>query len=81
MAVLGESDRAGVWAEYMRSGDGATGITKPELRAVINAADDWAEANAASFNSAIPQPQRGLLTSRQKAAILMFVIDRRHKVT
>lgn len=81
MAALSENDRVAVWAEYMRDGDGAVGITKAQLRAVINAVDDWAEANASSYNNAIPQPQRGLLTTRQKAAILMFVIDRRHSVT
>jgi hypothetical protein len=81
MAVLGESDRAEVWAEYMRDGDGAPTITKAQLRAVVNAIDDWVDANATSFNTAIPQPQRSELTTKQKAALLVYVVIRRHLVT
>jgi hypothetical protein len=81
MAALSENDRIAVWSSYMRSGDGATGCLKAQLRAVIDAVDDWVEANAASFNSAIPQPMRGTLTTKQKAAILVFVVIRRHLVS
>jgi hypothetical protein len=81
MAALSENDRAGVWAEYMREGDGSPTITKAQLRAVVDAIDDWVEANATSFNSAIPQPQRGELTTKQKAALLVYVVARRHLVT
>lgn len=85
MAVLSNADRAALWAEFMRDparlGNGASGLTKAQLRAAIDAADDWADANASAYNLALPQPARGALSAKQKAAILMFVIDKRHEVT
>lgn len=80
MAVLGESDRVACWADFMRQFLAGTSLTKAQIRAVINAADDWADANATSYNNAIPQPQRGTMTSAQKALVLMLVIARRHQV-
>jgi len=53
------------------------GIKKPELRAAVNAADQWIDDNASSFNAALPQPARGILSSKQKALILMMIIARR----
>lgn len=54
------------------------GITKPELRAAINALDTWLNDNAAAANAALPQPARGALTVEQKAALLSYVIARRY---
>lgn len=82
MAVLSDADRAALWAQWMRENDIPLGVlTKAELRAAFNAADDWAEANSASYNAALPQPARGVLTAKQKAAVLMLVIARRWEVT
>lgn len=84
MAVLSDNDRATLWAALMReiSATGQTvSITKPDLRAAVNAADQWADDNAASFNSAIPQPARSALTAQQKARLLLFVIRRRFEVS
>lgn len=80
MAVLTNPDRAHVWAEAMRQGE-ALGLTKAELRAAVNAVDDWLDANAAAFNAAIPQPARAALTARQKALLLAAVVRRRFEVT
>lgn len=79
MAVLSNADRRDVWAEFMRTPEaGETfGISKTELRAAVDAIDQWVDDNAASFNTAIPQPARGSLTARQKARLLSFVIARR----
>jgi hypothetical protein len=77
MAVLNEADRAEMrrnWAEANRE---SVGITKPELRAAIDAADDWANSNATSYNSALPLPARTSLTAAQKARILAYVVTRR----
>ena len=56
-------------------------LTKADLRAAIDAVDAWAEANAATFNLAIPQPARAALTPRQKAELLATVVRRRWEVT
>jgi hypothetical protein len=80
MAVLPDGDRLSVWAELMQRlslARDSINITKADLRTAINAADDWANTNAASYNSALPQPARGALTSAQKALILMLVVSRR----
>ncbi len=54
------------------------GVNKADLRTAINAADDWVSANAASFNTALPQPARSVLTATQKALLLQYVITRRY---
>lgn len=77
MAVLVEEDRVDVWARYMRENDGVATVNKPDLRAAVDAIDDWVNANAASFNTAIPQPARGALTAKQKARLLMMVVKKR----
>jgi hypothetical protein len=79
VAVLSEADRSALHAEFMRVAQNilALGITKAELRAALNAADDWADANAASFNIAIPQPARNAMTAKQKTLLLSYVILKR----
>lgn len=81
MAALSDADRAQVWGEVMRTqGLAINGVLKAELRAAVDAIDGWVDSNAASFNTAIPQPARGALSAKQKAALLMFVVDRRFSV-
>lgn len=79
MAVLSDSDRAQLTADFMRDPLRCNGlpITKADLRAVINAADDWADANATAFNSALPQPGRSAMTLKQKSLALADVILKR----
>lgn len=86
MAALDSFERASVWGDMMRRldalGGGAFGgVTKVNLRAAVDAADAWADANAAGFNAAIPQPARGALTAKQKAILLMLVIAKRTELT
>lgn len=84
MAVLSAGDRSALlkaYAQELSANFDGLNLTRAQLQAVIDAADDWAEANSASYNTAIPQPQRGVLTARQKAAILMYVIRRRWEVS
>lgn len=80
MAVLQDSDRFDVWASIMREfseNHDSISLTKAELRAAVDAIDDWVNTNAASFNSAIPQPARGSLTALQKSRLLMLVVMKR----
>lgn len=81
MAVLSDADRAACWADFMRTipaGTALGAITKADLRAALDAADQWASDNAASFNSALPLPARTVLTPAQKARLLAWVILKRH---
>ncbi len=80
MAVLVEGDRFDVWANLMRLGEPYSGMLKTDLRAAVDATDDWIEANQASFNSALPLLARTSLTTRQKALLFMAVAARKFEV-
>jgi hypothetical protein len=84
VAVLSDTDRVSVWASLMRAVSDAresVALTKIELRAAIDATDDWVNTNAASFNSALPAAARSSLTARQKAWLLVAIITRRFEVS
>jgi hypothetical protein len=76
MAVMPTADRADCATDFMRNPDAGEsfGITKTELTAAVNAADQWASDNAASFNTALPVAARTGLTAAQKARLLQWVI-------
>jgi hypothetical protein len=79
MAALSDQDRADTWADFMRLNTDPWGaLTKSDLRAALNAVDDWIVANAAAFNTAIPQPARAQLTAPQKARLLQLVAAARY---
>lgn len=81
MAVLNDETRAAIWAEFQRANREQTGaLTKADLRAAVNAIDDWIEANASAFNQAIPQPARSALSLKQKAMIFWYCTTRRWEV-
>lgn len=83
MAIMTDPQRFDTWAELMRELSNereAIDLTKPDLRAAVNAADQWVSDNASSFNTAIPQPARTALTATQKARLLMFVVRKRFNV-
>lgn len=80
MAVLTDPDRAAVTADWQRINTDPVGVTKPDLRAALNAVDDWLDANESALNTAIPQPARAQLTTKQKAHLLMFVIRKKYGV-
>lgn len=78
MATLSLQDRFDVWADLMRQNLGTISITKSELRAAVDALDDWFDTNASTINSAIPLPARTSLTTPQKAAVLSAVLAKRY---
>jgi hypothetical protein len=82
MATLTEQQRADLTADIQRTSDCPGGLLKPQLRAVYDALDDWWETTGSlDANAAIPQPQRGILTTKQKAAIFMTLLRKRYEVT
>jgi hypothetical protein len=56
------------------------GILKADLQAAVDAADGWVDANAASYNSALPATFRVNATSGQKALLLAAVVLMRYNV-
>jgi hypothetical protein len=78
MAVLDTTNRARVTAQVMRNGIGTFGgMTKADLRAAVDATDQWIEDNGATYNLSLPQPARGALTATQKTLLFCFVAMRR----
>jgi len=81
MAVLTTEQRRAIRDKIMRSANNCGGITKPQLIEVVDALDDWWETTgAAAANAAIPQPQRGILTSKQKARLFVALLEARYEV-
>lgn len=84
MAVLSDADRLAIVQQFAADisfARKAFNLSKPDLRAAVNAIDDWVDANAAAFNTAIPQPARGTLTAKQKAQLLFHVVSKRFDTT
>lgn len=85
MAVLDATARSRVWAHAMRDDvfGSLAGLTKADLRAAVDATDDWIESAqgalppATGYNSALPQPARGSLTVQQKTILFCWVAARR----
>lgn len=74
--ALDASNRAAICAHLNRLIAWLT-LTKPDLKAAVDAADDWCDANASSFNTALPQPFRGTANASQKNLLLAYVCMRR----
>ncbi len=84
MAVLTDNQREEVWAEIMRLWSRQlmpTSLNKSELRAFVDAVDQWIDDNQASFNSAIPEPAKSALTQKEKVRGFMLVAEKRFEVT
>ncbi len=82
MAALSAGDRLLCYSDFVREvgNDRETfnGVTKANIKAAVNALDDFLVANAAAINSTIPLPARTSLTAAQKARMLMWVIRYRY---
>jgi hypothetical protein len=82
MAVLSENARAELHAAFMREGDLLTetygAMTKADLRAAVNAVDQFMEDNKGAMNNAIPLPARSEMTTKQKALLYVYVLQRRY---
>ena len=83
--ALNENARLQVWAYAMRRGGlgPLPDVSKQELRAAVDAVDNWIEAASGQaapsvgFNQALPQPFRSQATLSQKTLLLCWVAMRR----
>lgn len=74
MAILSDSSRRKVWRMFQARGHCPGSITKTELRAAVDALDDYLDATGAvAINSALPQPFRGAASPEQKALVLAYI--------
>lgn len=80
LSIKGRGAARSEWIDALAQNVGETvAVMKADVLAAINATDDWLEANAASFNAALPAAARTGLTSKQKARLLVAVIRRRYE--
>lgn len=81
MAIMSPGDRTDAHSEFMRTPDaGETfGVTKTDLLAALQAADQWVSDNATSYNAALPQPARNALSAAQKSRLLALVLRWRYQ--
>lgn len=77
MPVLNTATRQEVAERFMREtsdlGEPLGALLKTDILPAVNAMDDWRQANAASANSAIPQPARAQLTQAQKSRLMTLI--------
>ena len=81
--ALTDADRRAIWADFQSEASSAfegIAVSKPNLRAAVDAIDGWIGANVAGFNAAIPEPARSNLTARQKLRLFLYVVKRRWEV-
>jgi len=83
--MLSDEDRKSIWADFMSEAGARRnvidGLLKQDLREAVDAIDAWIESSIPDFNSAIPQPARSNLTSRQKLEIFLAIIKHRWEVS
>lgn len=72
--ALSEQHKTNIWLDWMTAnGAWPSGILQAELRAVVDAIDDYYDANAVAMNTALPQPFRADATVEQKALAFAMV--------
>lgn len=82
MAALSENDRQECYVNLMRdvelSAETYGTLTKADVRAAVDAIDQFLEDQKTTINNAIPQPARGAMTTKQKAKMLVWIVTKRY---
>lgn len=76
MALLDETNRQRIWRGVMRYWSRlleGTDFSKSELRAAVDATDQWIEDNQTSFNNSLPAAFRTSATQAQKTLLFCAV--------
>jgi hypothetical protein len=77
MATLPNSDRNKIMVGLMRHWSSLweliSGLTSTDLKATVDATDQWIETNQLSFNNSLPEPAKINLTQAQKTLIFCVV--------
>lgn len=77
MAVLSDSDRQKLWAQFMRDckkyGIIMGAYLKADLRTAANEYDGWIDSNSTSANNALSQPFKGAASVQEKTLLFCYV--------
>jgi protein-disulfide isomerase-like protein with CxxC motif len=83
MATMIPADRqacsADLQRELSRDRETIATLTKAQFQAAVDAVDQWASDNAASYNTALPLAARNALTAAQKSRLLRAVVAKRYE--
>jgi hypothetical protein len=82
MPILSNEERAEITRSFMAETSDLgedLGITKVDIRAAVDATDDWRVANASSANQALPLPFRSVASAAQKSRVMTLVIARAYQ--
>ena len=80
MAVLTDQQRIDVRRSFSQALSDIfepLGLTKAEIKAAVNATDQWISDNKAAFNAALPEPAKSLLNASQKTRMFTLVAEKR----
>jgi len=84
MATLSAGDLTALWGEFMSKACAEradlSGMTKYDLKDAVIAIDQWIDNNVSSFNTALPEPSKSVLTLKQKLQIFVMVANKRWEV-
>jgi hypothetical protein len=82
MPSLPYSAREKIWGEFNHdlSVDNSPvgSVTKQDLRAAVDALDDWITNSAPTLDEGIPEPARSALTPHQKTRLFMLIVAERY---
>lgn len=76
--ALTPAERREIWARFQQDESRlrkSIKVDKGDLRAAVDAMDDWWDTVKVSGNQAIPQPARSALTARQKKYIFLLLMQ------
>lgn len=73
-APLSDAKRSKIWADIMSEGGGFGTLNKYQLKAVIEAADNWIGSSTSSFNNSLPEPGKSQLDMKMKLKIFRMLI-------
>lgn len=78
MAVLNDASRQDAARRLIRNmfveANATANMDYATIKAAVDAADDWREANAAAFNTALPAAFRNTASVQQKSLLLCYVV-------
>lgn len=85
MAALPDADRRHATRRFIErifvEGRQTATFSTDQLKAAVDAIDDWIEANAQSFNQSLPPQFRNNASAEQKTQLFCFVALKRAGLT
>ncbi len=72
-----------VWCGWMKSWSDShreSSLSKASLRNAVSNIDTWLDDNGSSFDAALPSEVSAVLSTKEKAELLMLIAHKRYEV-